>query len=242
MRKLIINLDGYKGTPVGDIPTNIVKQTIYIHLPIMTQTINMFIDNNCCPDDLKLAEACPVLKKKDDLDKKNYRSVSVLSDVSKVCERIMYQQIEDFMRDKLSNILTDKRKSHSTQHCLMHMLEKWKQALDKGGCICAIFMDFSKVFDTLNHNLLITNLGAYVFDTKALYYIKSYLNNRKQRVRVNSNLSSWQEIITGVRQDSILGPLLFNIFVNDLFSKVREWLFENCTVLNARKCHFMCLG
>ena len=70
MRKLIINLDDYKGTPVGDIPTDIVKQTIYIHLPIMTQTINMSIDNNCCPDHLKLAEVCPVLKKKDDLDKK----------------------------------------------------------------------------------------------------------------------------------------------------------------------------
>ena len=70
--------------------------------------------------------------------------------------------------------------------------------LDKGGYICAVFMDLSKAFDTLNHNLLIAKLGAYGFDTKALYYIKSYLDNRKQRARVNSNFSSWQEIVAGV--------------------------------------------
>ena len=78
-------------------------------------------------------------------------------------------------------------------------------------------MDLSKAFDTLNHKLLIAKLGAYGFDTKALYYIKSYLDNREQRIRVNSNFSSWKEIIARVLQGSILGPLLFNIFVNDLF-------------------------
>ena len=138
-------------------------------------------------------------------------------------------------------------------------------------------MDLSKAFGTLNHKLLIAKLGVYVFDTKALNYIKSYLHNRKQRVSMNSNFSSWQEIIVGVPQDSISEPLLFSIFVNDLFlsvsssnlsnyaddntlfisgynlkevkevllndlNKVTEWFFENYMVLNAGKCHFMCLG
>ena len=126
------------------------------------------------------------------------------------------------MNNKLSNFLIGFRKNHSTQHCLMRMLEKWKKTLDKGeyiynfGYICNIY-GFVNTFDALNHNLLTAKLRAYGFDTKALYYIKSYLDNRKQRVRVDNNFSSWQEIIAGVLQDSILESLLFNIFVNDLF-------------------------
>ena len=87
----------------------------------------MSIDNNCYLHELKLAEVSPVFKKKDDLDKENHRSVSVLFHVQNIFDRIMYQQIEDFMEDKLSNLLTGLRTNHSTQHCLMCMLERWKK-------------------------------------------------------------------------------------------------------------------
>ena len=93
------------------------------------------------------------------------------------------------------------------------MLEIWKNVSDKVGYICAIFMDLSKAFDTFNHNLLIAKLGAYGFETDALRYTKSYLLNRKQR----ETFSEWEKITTGVRQGSILGHPLFNIFLNVLF-------------------------
>ena len=141
MQKFIMILDGSNVTSVEDIPTDMLKQTIDIHLSTMTQIINMSLDNDCYPDDLNLADFNPIFKKKDDLDKEKYKSASVLSRVSNAFERIMYQQIEDFMKDKLSNllILTDFRKNHSTQRCLMRMLEKWKKTLDKGGYICVIY-------------------------------------------------------------------------------------------------------
>ena len=168
VREEIMNLDGSKATAIGDISVDILKSTIDIHLPLITNSINLSMKKGCFLEELKLAEVGPTFKTKDDLDKENYRPVSVLPHVSKVFERIMYHQINDYINDKLSKQLTGFRKSHSAQHCLNCMLEIWKKVLDKGGYICVIFMDLSKVFDTLNHDLLITKLGAYGFETDAL--------------------------------------------------------------------------
>ena len=100
---------------------------------------------------------------------------------------------------------------------MMCMLEKWEDALDKKDYACAMFMDLSKAFGTLNHNLLTAKLGVYGFDRKSLSFMKGYLSDRQQPVLVNNNFSSCEKIITGVPQGSILGPLLFNIFINDIF-------------------------
>ena len=111
--------------------------------------------------------------------------------MSRVFERIMYTQIESFLEDTLSKLLTGLRKNHSTQHCLINMLEKWKYTLDKGALVCAMFMDLAKAFDTMNHDLLIAKLGAYDFQKDALPFMKSYLTKRRQLVRINSNFSAW---------------------------------------------------
>ena len=145
----------------------------------------------------------------------NYRPVSILPHVSKVFEMIIYKQINIYMQDKLSKHITGFRKSHGTQHSLMTMLEKWKSALDKGENICVLFMDLSKAFDTINHDLLLAKLKAYGFSINALDLMCSYLKNRKQSVQINNSFSSTKKVQAGVPQGSIDGPLLFNLFIND---------------------------
>ena len=193
VREIILNLDGSIATSVGDSPVNMLKSAVDIHVPFITKIINFSFEKGCFPDELKLAEVSPIFKSNDDLDKENYRPASILSHVLKAFERIMYMQIDTLMRDKLSKLSTVFTKNHSTQHCLMSMHEMWKGSLYKGGYVSAIFMDLSKAFDTLNHNLLIAKLGVSGFERDSLSFMKSCLNERQQRVRVNNNFSSWEK-------------------------------------------------
>ena len=102
------------GSAVGDIPADILKVTLDMHLSLIKKIINLSFENACFPDDLKLAEVSPIFKKNDDLDKENHRPVSVLFNMSKVFEKILYSQIDAFMQDKLSDLLTGFRKKQYT--------------------------------------------------------------------------------------------------------------------------------
>ena len=111
--------------------------------------------------------------------KENYRPVSILPVVSKIFERIIQNQIKTYVEKHLSPFLCGYRKGYNTQYALTAMIEKWKEHLDKKGCIAgAIMMDLSKAFDTLNHELLIAKLEAYGFDKSALAILLSYLSDR----------------------------------------------------------------
>ena len=222
VRKVILNMEEKTANLTGDIPAGILKGCVDSYIPILTKILNTSLERGCFPNQLKLAKVTPVFKKEDELNKENYRPVSVLSHASKIFERMVFNQMNLFFESMFSPQITGFRKNHSTQNALLNMIEKWRHALDKGKKVGTIFMDLSKAFDTLNHNLLLAKLDAYGFSFNAIKFVQSYLSERFQRVNINNNFSEWCKILLGVPQGSIVGPLLFNIFINDIFYFIQD--------------------
>ena len=169
--------------------------------------------------------------------KSNYRPVSILPVPSKIYEKVLSEQLSNYFESVFDDYLCAFRKRHGCQTTLMRLLEDWKEALDSNCYVAAVLMDLSKAFDCLPHDILLCKLGCYGLFQKAVNLLASYLSDRKQQVKIGNVTSKWADISKGVPQGSILGPLLFNVFINDIFYFIQKGTLYNYSDDNSLSFH-----
>ena len=189
--------------------------------------INTSLSWNVFPDIMKCAEVSPIFKKDDNLLKGNFRSVSILTSIFKIYENVVNNQLLGHFYEIFNDLLSAFRKGHSCQLLLLKFVEDMKNALDQKHTVGALFMDLSKAFDCLPHGLLVAKLHAYDITLAVCCLLGDYLSGRRQRVKISDARSAWETLAKGVSQGSILGPLPFNIFINDMF-----YFMEKCSLYN----------
>ena len=216
-----------KATEPDGIPSKFLKHAGSEIAPITSGLINKSIEQGCFPSVLKKASVVPIYKKADKLEKGNYRLISLLLILAKIFEKVLAHQFFPFLNDVLSAHLSAFRRGYGCQDALLALLEHWHKDLLAKKKIGAFLMDLSKVFDCMPHELLVSKLEAYGVQPKSSKKNLSYLSNRQQRVCAGEKWSTWQTTSKGVPQGSVFGPMLFNVFVNDLFYFVKTVLLTN---------------
>ena len=220
----INKLNPKKSSGHDNLSPSLIKECSDLFSDLFTHIINLSFQNARVPDKLKTAKVIPLHKKNEKFNPENYRPISLLSTMNKIMERLMHRRLISFL-EKFKILYAYQfgfRKKHSTSLALIDIIDNILEDLESGNYVAGLFIDFSKAFDTVNHEILADKLHHYGIRGHALDWFRSYLCDRNQFTVVNGKSSNLKSIKCGVPQGSVLGPLLFLIYTNDIANCTKQ--------------------